>query len=218
MTFAEFETYARCPLQHWYRNVLDLPGEQQVDISVRARWAIDEALKVFAADKSLKIRDVFVAAWDAQKLPGKVEDKQLWEHAAAVFKEGVELIRQSGGTYSEPKTAVDGFPIQLPWLLLSATKSRPTVDVVKVHVSDLRRSVAFWRPMLNGLRPRDADQVTIHSLLDHAEMGDGPSKVLTSTNPYKAVQRWRAGDSQPVVGKHCGWCAYSTFCPTRPAE
>ena len=218
MAFAEFETYARCALQHWYRYILELPGEQQVDISVRARWAIDEALKVFAVDKSLNIRDVFVATWDAQKLPSKIEDTQLWEHAAAVFKEGVELIRQSGGTYSEPKTAVDGFPIQLPWLLLSATKSRPTVDVVKVHVSDLRRSVAFWRPMLNGLRPRDADQVTIHSLLGHAEMGDGPSKVLPSTNPYKAVQRWRAGDSQPVVGKHCDWCAYSTFCPTRPAE
>jgi hypothetical protein len=217
MAFAEFETYARCPLQHWYRHVLELPGEQQVDISVRARWAIEEALKVFASDQKLKIRDVFVAAWVSQKLPGQADDKQLGEHAAAVFKEGVEVIRQSAGAYAEPKTAVDGFPIQLPWVLLTPN-GKPVVDVVKVHVGDLRRSVAFWRPMLNGLRPRDAQRVTIHSLLEHEEQEGGPSKALTSTNPFKAVQKLRSGDREPVVGKHCDWCTYSTFCPTRPAD
>lgn len=217
MAFAEFETYARCPLQHWYRYVLELPGEQQVDISVRARWAIEEALKVFAADRKLKIRDVFVAAWDAQKLPGRADDKQLWEHAAAVFKEGVDLIQKLDGAYAEPRTAVDGFPIQLPWVLLTPN-GKPSVDVVKVHVGDLRRSVAFWRPMLNGLRPRDAQRLTIHSLLEHEEQDGGPSKALTSTNPFKAVQKLRAGDRKPAVGKHCDWCVYSTFCPTRPAD
>ena len=158
---------------------------------------------------------VFVSAWAAEKLPSKAEDKQLWEHAIAVFKDGVQLIRQSDGTYAEPKTAVDGFPIQLPWVLLKGA-GKPAVDVVRVHVGELQRSVAFWRPMLNGLRPRDGESVRIHRLLDGDSHQDGPSKALSSTNAFKAVQRFRADDLQPTVGKHCAWCAYTTFCPTRP--
>jgi hypothetical protein len=217
MDFSEFETYARCPLQHWYRYELELPGEQQVDISARARWAIAAGLKAFAADQALPIRDVFVAAWEAEKLPGKDEDKQLWDHAVAVFKEGVRVIKEAGGVYAEPVTAVDGYPIQLPWVLLSASAdARPAVDVIKVHVGDLKRSVAFWRPILNGMRPRDGASVTIHNLLDGISHRDGPSGRLSSTNPYKAVQKLRAGDLNPVVGKHCAWCAYATLCPIRP--
>lgn len=215
MEFREFETYAQCSLQHWYRYTLDLPGEQSVDMSARARWAILEALKVFAADQALTIRDVFMAAWAAENLPTKSEDKQLWDHANAVFKDGVELIRQSDGIYAEPKTAVDGLPIQLPWVLLNGT-GKPAVEVIRVHVGELQRSVAFWRPMLNGLRPRDGKSVTIHRLLDGDSHQDGPSKALSSTNAFKAVQRFRAGDLQPTVGRHCAWCAYATLCPTRP--
>ena len=215
MEFIEFETYAHCSLQHWYRYISDLPGEQSVDISARARWAIMKALKAFAADPALKVPDVFLAAWAAEKLPNKAEDKQLWEHADAIFKDGVELIRQSDGNYAEPKTTVDGFPIQLPWLLLTGA-DKPAVNVLRVHVGELQRSVAFWRPMLNGLLPRSGESVTIHRLLDGNNHKGEPSKALSSTNPFKAVQRLRAGDVQPTVGKHCAWCAYSTVCPTRP--
>ena len=109
MEFTEFETYARCGLQHWYRYVLELPGEQTVDISARTRWAVMAALKEFAADQALTPREVFLKAWSGHKLPGKDEDTQLWDHAVAVFKEGVKLVRESAGTYAEPKTAVDGF-------------------------------------------------------------------------------------------------------------
>ena len=219
MDFSEFETYARCPLQHWYRYELELPGEQQVDISARARWAIAAALKAFAADQALPVRDVFVAAWEAEKLPGKAEDKQLWDHAVAVFKDGVRVIKEAGGVYAEPVTVVDGCPIQLPWVLLSGSAgARPAVDVIKVHVGDLKRSVAFWRPMLNGMRPRDGDSVTMHNLLDGISHRDGPSGRLSSTNPYKAVQKLRAGDHGPMAGKHCAWCACATLCPTQPEQ
>jgi len=219
MDFSEFETYARCPLQHWYRYELELPGEQQVDISARARWAIAAALRAVAADQALPVRDVFVAAWEAEKLPGKAEDKQLWDHAVAVFKDGVRVIKEVGGVYAEPVTVVDGYPIQLPWVLLSGSAgARPAVDVIKVHVGDLKRSVAFWRPMLNGMRPRGGDSVTMHNLLDGISHRDGPSGRLSSTNPYKAVQKLRAGDHSSMAGKHCAWCACATLCPTRPEQ
>lgn len=219
MDFSEFETYARCPLQHWYRYELGLQGEQQVDISARARWAIAAALKAFAADQARPIRDVFAVAWEAEKLPAKAEDKQLWQHAVAVFKEGVRVIKEADGTYAEPVTSVDGYPIQLPWVLLSGSAgSRPSVDVIKVHVGDLKRSVAFWRPMLNSMRPHDGSSVTMHNLLDGINHRVGPSSRLSSTNPYKVVQKLRAGDLSPVTGKHCAWCAYATLCPTRPEQ
>jgi len=215
MAFAEFETYTRCPLQHWYRYELELPGEQQVDISARARWAISAGLKTFAADQGLSGRDVFFATWKAEKLPSKAEDERLWEHALAVFKNGVRVIKEVGGTYAEPVTAVDGYPIQLPWVLLSAGAA-PVVHVIKVHVGDLKRSVAFWRPMLNAMRPHHGGGVTIHDVLKGTSDQAGPSGKLTSTNPYKCVQKLRASDHNPMVGRHCAWCAYATLCPIRP--
>lgn len=215
--FAEFETYARCPLQHWYRYDLGLPGEQQIDISARARWAIDAALKALAANQGLAIKDVFYAAWEAQKLPQKEEDKQLWEHSVAVFKAGVATIKGLNAAFATPVTTVDGYPIQLPWVLLGGSNHQ-AVNVVKVNVSDLKRAVAFWRPMLNGMRPRDGTKVTIHSLLDEKAQEAEPSRPrgLPSTNTYKAVQKLRAGDRQPVLGRHCAWCSYASICPTRP--
>lgn len=215
MPFDEFEIYARCALQHWYRHVLDLPGEQQVDIAIRARWAIMEALKSLAVDRAQDKGSVFAAAWQGHKLPAKADDAQLWDHATEVFEVGVWVIEQSQGSYAEPDTQVDGFDIRLPWLLLDKTEHKPTIEFLRFSGS-LEAASKLWRPMLNGLQPDAADGLKMYRLLGSQYETFTPSGRISSTRAYIAVQKYRAGDLDPNPGKHCSWCAYSTLCPTRP--
>lgn len=216
MPFDEFEMYARCPLQHWYRHVLDLPSEQQVDIAIRARWVIMEALKSLAAGHSLDKVTTFAAAWQAHKLPAEADDPQLWKHATEVFEVGVLVIEQSQGLYAEPHTQVDGFAIRLPWLLLlDEVGHKPSIEYLRFSGS-IKAASKLWRPILNGLRPDAADELTMYCLLDSQYETFQPSRRISSTRAYVAVQKYRAGDRKPAPGKHCSWCAYSTLCPTRP--
>jgi superfamily I DNA/RNA helicase/Zn-dependent peptidase ImmA (M78 family) len=213
MPFVEFETYARCPLQHWYRHVLNLPSEQQKDIAIRARLAIMEGLKRFAFDPTLDQNAEFAAAWQEHKLPSDTDDVQLWTHAVDVFAAGTRVIVQSRGSFAEPITQIDGFEIRLPWLLLGNLGRKPSIEFMRFSGS-LDVASKLWRPMLNGLKPSGADELTMHSLLDHQDKKFPHSKNIPSTAAYKAVQKFRVGDREPTIGRHCNWCAYSTFCPT----
>jgi len=213
MPFAEFETYVRCPHQHWYRHALDLPGEQQNDIAIRARWAIMDALKRIAADPFLGRSSTFAQAWQERKLPAKSDDALLWGHAKEVFEVGVRVIEQSQGSHAEPETHVDGFKIRLPWLLLDETGRKPSIEFL-LFSGSLETASKLWRPMLNGLKPNDAYELTLHCLLGYRDESFKPSGRISSTKAFTAVQKYRAGDREPVTGKHCNRCAYSTFCPT----
>jgi CRISPR/Cas system-associated exonuclease Cas4 (RecB family) len=215
MAFDEFETYARCPLQHWYRYVLGLRGEQQKDIAIRARWAIMEALKSFAANPAQTKDSAFTAAWQNHQLPTKSDDAQLWEHANEVFDVGVQVIEQSQGSYAEPDTHIDSFKIRLPWLLFVKAGRKSSIEYL-LFSGSLDATSKLWRPMLNGLKPNDADALTMHCLFDRQCKMFKPSGRITNTKAYIAVQKFRAGDREPAAGKHCNWCAYTTFCPTRP--
>lgn len=215
ISFDKFETYARCPLQHEYRHVLDLPDEQQLDIAIRARWAIMEALKRFASNPAQGKGIVFGLVWQEYKLPSKAEDAQLWKHASEVYAFGVGVIEQSRGSYAEPYTQIDGFELQLPWVLLDKTGCKSSIEFLRFAGSSEVAS-KLWRPMLNGLKPQGAHKLTVHCLLDRRCQTFEPSKKIPSTKAYGAVQKYRAGNHEPVEGKHCNWCAYSTFCPTLP--
>lgn len=212
MPFDEFETYARCPLQHWYRYVLNLPREQQKDIAIRARWAIMEALRCLAAGPIQTKGGALAAAWRKYELPAKAEDAQLWGHAKEVFDSGVQVIEQSQGSHAEPDTHVDGFEIRLPWLLLDKAGRKPSIEFL-LFSGSLDAASKLWRPMLNDLK---ADALTMHCLFDRRSKTFKPSGKISSTKAYTAVQKYRTGDREPSTGKHCNWCAYSTFCPTRP--
>lgn len=214
MPFDEFEMYARCPLQHLYRHILGLPSEQQVDIAIRARWAIMEALKTLAADSAQDKLNVFADAWQGYKLPAEADDPQLWEHATEVFEVGAWVIEQSPGSYAEPDTQVDDFKIRLPWLLCE-TGRKPSIEYLRFSGS-LEAASKLWRPMLNGLRPDASDELKMYSLLDGQYESFKASRRVPSTKAYVAVQKFRAGDREPVSGRHCSWCAYSTLCPTLP--
>lgn len=215
MPFYEFETYARCPLQHWYRYSLDLPGEQQKDIAIRARCAIMDGLKNFASDPGQEKDDAFEAAWQKHKLPAKTEDAQLWTHAVDVFAVGAKVIEESQGSYAEPISQIDGFEIILPWLLLDKSGHNLAIEFLRFS-GDLEVPSRLWRPILNGLQPNDADELTMHSLLTRQYKKFKPSYRISNTKAYIAIQKFRIGDRKPVTGKHCNWCAYSTFCPTIP--
>lgn len=213
MPFVEFEMYTRCPHQHWYRHVLGLPGEQQKDVSIRARWAIMDALGSIAANPAQDKGSMFAGAWQEHKLPLKVDDAQLWGHAKEVFEVGAQVIEHSQGSYAEPDTLVDGFKIRLPWLLLDETGRKPLIEFI-LFSGSLDTASKLWRPMLNGLRPQDAHELTMYCLLDRRDEKFKPSGRIPSTKAYMAVQKYRSGVREPVTGKHCNWCAYSTFCPT----
>jgi hypothetical protein len=174
-----------------------------------------DALKRIATDLAQDKRSAFGAAWQEHKLPAKADDAQLWGHAKEVFDVGVMVIEQSQGSHAEPDTSVDGFKIRLPWLLLNDAGRKPLIDFL-LFSGSLEAASKLWRPMLNGLKPLDAHEMTMHCLLDYRNEKFEPSRRISSTKAYLAVQKYRAGDREPVTGKHCRWCAYSTFCPTCP--
>lgn len=209
--FTEFETYARCPLQHWYRYRLELPVERQVDVSARASWAAMDALRQVASGVGTELKTVFTAAWEAYKLPPREHDRQLWQHAAEIFKAGVTQIRDTQGTFSEPRSDLNGLVIQLPWLI--ATSNGKELHEFKFKVGDLDHSIRFRRPLLNGLQPTGARKITLYSLLDGRCIDANQSGAITMTAAYKAAQKWHAGDRAPAPGKYCAWCAYATLCP-----
>lgn len=211
LPFDEFETYVRCPLQHWYRYILGLPGEQQRDVAIRARFAIMDALQRLAQGKEPD----FSVVWQEHKLPEKTDDVQLWNHALDVFSVGAKVLKQSQGSYAEPVTQIDGIEIRLPWLLLTKKGRKVSIDFLRFS-GGLDAASRLWRPMLNGLQPHDADELMMHSLLDYHSAKVKPSYKIASTKAYSAVQKFRGGDRGPSCGKHCNWCAYSTFCPACP--
>jgi len=172
-------------------------------------------LKRFASDPSQGKDDAFEAAWQEHKLPPKTEDAQLWSHAVEVFAVGAKVIEESQGSYAEPISQVDGFKIHLPWLLLEKSGRKLSIEFLRFS-GDLDVLSRLWRPMLNGLQPNVADELTMHSLLARQHKKFKPSGRISSTKAYIAIQKFRMGDRKPVTGKHCNWCAYSTFCPTIP--
>ncbi len=209
--FAEFETYARCPLQHWYRYRLELPVERQVDVSARASWAAMDALRQVARGDGTDLKTVFTAAWEEHKLPPRENDRQLWQHAVEIFKAGVTQVRDAQGTFSEPQTDLNGLIIQLPWVI--AASNGRELHEFKFKVGDLDHSVRFRRPLLNGVQPTSARKITLYSLLDGRRINGNQSGAITMTAAYKASERWHASDRGPTPGKQCAWCGYATLCP-----
>lgn len=208
--FAEFETYARCPLQHWYRYRLELPAERHVDVSTRASWAAMDALKQIASGAGTELKPAFTQAWEAQKLPPREHDRQLWQHGAEFFKAAVEWMKQTDGTFVEPKTVLNGLVIQLPWMI--AASGGRELHEFKFKAGDLDGALRLRRPLLNGI-PNGVRDLTLYSLLDGRSLDGKPSGAITMTSAYKATQRWHAQDRNPTPGKYCAWCSYATLCP-----
>ena len=88
MSFWEFATYTRCPLQHWYRYGVGLRKEQESGAAVRASFAVMNALHGLATDKACKPDKALESMWSDQYLPPKQDDPSLWEDAMIVLNRG----------------------------------------------------------------------------------------------------------------------------------
>jgi superfamily I DNA/RNA helicase len=216
LSYEQFETYARCPLQHWYRFGIGLGREQEPEAPVRARFAVMAALKDIASRIAAQPRVALEAAWVDNRLPTKVEDPTLWRDAVMVFKRGLALLGDNGGTFEEPQTVIGGVPIRFPWVMADRQGTTTTFHLTRFSPRGVKGAVTLLRPMLSGLVGSGYRTVEISSLLSNAVDLAIPSKNVASTNAMAAATRFVAGDRSPRKGRHCKFCAYLTICPSKP--
>ncbi|WP_063899749.1 ATP-dependent helicase [Burkholderia ubonensis] len=219
LSFEHFDTYTTCSLRYWYSQVLRLQSEADIDVSVRARLAIMDALKAFASGMSPSADSSLVAAWTARKLPSKIEDPFLWRDAQLALARGAALIgaiSQRGGTFVEPKSVVGGVTVQMPWGF--AIQGPHYVEFAMLRFA--RRRVldlsTVLKPMVPGLMFAGTKKLTLNHVLSD-KVDDVPgAKRIEATKSFKAAVRMLAGDNSPVPGRHCAWCDFSTICPSSP--
>lgn len=215
LTFQEFDTYLQCPLRHWYRFRRGLPSEQDMDVSVRARLAIMEALRAHASGASPKPSAALAERWNEVRLPTPDEDVSLWDDANTVLTAGLDKLRSIGGTYQEVVTDIAGVPIGFPWGMAAKENGQLHLHVLHFAPYVSKTQAKLLRPMLNA-KGNDA-KVTFHPILASVGIEFKKSGRITSTHAWAAAEKLRAGDRQPQRGDHCKTCPYVTICPNTPA-
>lgn len=215
--FEHFDTYTMCALQYWYAQVLALRSEADIDVSVRARWAVMGALREVASGAAGMAGAHLLSKWGELKLPSAAEDPSLWHDAGLAFAGGLERIRvilEEGGTFSEPTAIVGGVTVQLPWGF--TIKSQHSTEFAMMRFARRRVSdiSTVLKPIVPSLPLTGTKKLTLnHVLSDKVDNVPG-AKRLESTKSYKAAVRMLAGDNRPTKGRHCGRCAYMTICPS----
>lgn len=215
--FEHFDTYTICALQYWYAQVLALRSEVDIDVSVRARWAVMGALREVASGVTGRADTHLLSKWEEQKLPSAAEDPSLWHDAGLALAGGLERIRvilEKGGAFSEPTAIVGGVTVKLPWGFI--IKSQYSTEFAMMRFSRRRVSEisTVLKPIVPGLSLPGTKKLTLnHALSDKVDNVPG-AKRLESTKSYKAAVRMLAGDNRPSKGRHCGRCAYITICPS----
>lgn len=222
INFENFSSYTICPLQYWYSQELGLKIETDIDISVRARWAVMSALKEIGS-VSGGVADAesrFHLAWNLQKLPLEAEDPSLWRDAVISFSRGLELVSllmKQGGKFAEPITVVAGINIKLPWGFVINRQYSTEFAMVRFSRRRVQDISTILKPMIPGLLLTGTKKLTLNYILS-TKIDDVPGgKRLESTKSFKAAVRMLNGENQPSKGKHCGRCAYMTICPSAPS-
>lgn len=217
--FEHFDTYVICSLQFWYSHILEFKNESDIDISLRARWAVMSALKAVASGKPGMPDAHLLSTWVQQKLPSDLEDPSLWRDAKSAYERGLKLMRsilEEGGQFAEPTSVVGGVTVQMPWGFIIKGPYSTEFAMMRFsrrRVSDMK---TVLKPMVPGLDLPGTKKLTLNHLLSD-KVDDVPGgKRLEATKSFKAAIRMRAGDNQPTKGRHCGRCAYMTICPSAP--
>jgi superfamily I DNA/RNA helicase len=213
MTLHEFETYAKCPLQYFYRFVLNLPTAEVKDVSIRAQRAVSKVLREWQDGGGIDAASELHKAWGELKLPEPEDDLQLFEHALAALQNGIALLEKVGGEFCAPVTDLNGVHIELSDALLADLPKPRTVHVINVIGGALTTRAKFMRPLMNGLQPKRAGGVVVHNLSEDESVDMAPSGAVDMTTPYAVTLKLKAGDQTLKLGKHCAWCSYSTICP-----
>ncbi|GKW03171.1 UvrD-helicase domain-containing protein [Pectobacterium carotovorum] len=211
VSYEAFQVYMNCPLQFHYRYELVFTAEQDIDISIRARWAIMDMLLTVARDGAVP-KMAFQSAWASHCLPSKEEDPGLMSDAIVAAKRGLSVVGRFNCTVEEGMVSeINGVRIELPWML---------VDNGRLHwiraQSGIQYTLSHLRPMMLNINGSRRSSAYIYSIITDQHVTGGPSKKAESTSVYKMAQRFAAGDRSASKGRHCSRCAYLSICPSIP--
>lgn len=215
LDYSQFETYVSCPLQYHYRYELSLTAEQEIDVSMRARWAVMDTLEAILKGQATT-QEAFINAWEAHSLPSKTKDPGLHRDAVIAARRGLKIARECGGQLVEGiVAAVPGLYIQLPWMLEIIGKKGVELHWLRAQAG-VDFSLKHLRPMLLSLNGGLVPSATVHSLITDKSVYGNASSRPESTAVYSMAQRFIASDRSPHNGWMCGRCAYFTICPNKP--
>lgn len=213
LSFEQFETYARCPLQYHYRYAMHLKREQEYELSLKARFAVMGALKLIVSKTSQKQLETLEKSWSDNQLPTKAEDPTLWRDAAIIFNRGVALIDDSY-EFFEPITDLAGLKITLPWLMKKKGQYGDLFKVIRFSNRGAKNMQTLLRPMILGIDKNI--RMELVNLITNDLLIVEPSKSPNSTNAMVAATKFQTQNFEPSKGLHCKYCSYSILCPINP--
>lgn len=211
LSFEEFETYAKCPLQYWYRFGLGLKREQEYEAPQRARFAIMQALKTIASGNASKSIETLKKIWEENLLPAEKEDPTLWRDALAVFENGIKFLEVENAVFLEPVTKISGLDIKFPWVI---AKNNTSYRVIRFSHQGAAQICALLKPMISGMG--NSVKAELVNLLSTETVTATASGNIDKTKAMKAAKKFQTGDRNPTKGRHCNYCSYSSICPADP--
>ncbi|MDR6886457.1 MULTISPECIES: ATP-dependent helicase [Variovorax] len=220
LRFEDFYSYAICSLRYWYSHVLELQSESDIDVSLRARWAVMEALKAFSSGASGSTEEALGAAWMSRKLPTAVEDPSLWADALYALDRGerqVETLRERGGRFDQASATIGELKLQMPWgFRINGTYGGTEYAILRFSRRGISDFKTIMNPVLRGLDLPGPTSMSLHHVLSEKIDQVEGSKAIEMTKAYKAAQRFVTGDNTPVIGHQCARCDFHTICPSAP--
>lgn len=220
LPFGDFYSYAICSLRYWYSHDLEMQSESDIDVSLRARWAVMDALKTFSSGASGSAKGALDAAWTNRKLPTEVEDPSLWGDALYALDRGerqVKALQERGGRFEQASATIGGLKLQMPWgFRIDGTYGGTEYAILRFSRRGISDFKTIMNPVLRGLDLPGPTSMSLHHVLSEKTDKVEGSKAIEMTKAYKAAQRFAAGDNSPVVGHHCTRCDFCTICPSAP--
>ena len=214
ISFSALETYLACPLQYHYRYELSLTAETEVDISIRARWAVMEMLKLHLVD-GVEPKQALDAAWLAQRLPSALDDPGLHHDAIKAANRGMQVIKALNGKIVEGLVSkVQGLEIALPWMVYVQGANGHHLHWLRPQ--GLGLTMSQFRPMMLSINGQRVPDATVHSLTTESQESNIYSKKPEQTAVFKAATNFVAGERGPKKGWACSRCAYLSICENRP--
>lgn len=210
ISFSALSGFISCSLQYHYAHELNLPPDQEQDISIRARRSVLAGLEYVYRD-GVNPKAAFEQAWDERPLPTEFEDKTLVDHARIAFSRGTALLPDIDLYVPETTASVNGQVITMPWMLRDTNGDLVWLRT-GIGLSDVS---SYVRPILLNLGGSRCDNISIHSLVAGRSESTTPSSRPSMTSVFKAITALRAGERSASRGKHCNRCAYSSICGQR---